>query len=69
MNLKQTEGGANVVDDCCNTHNSMVAGAGEQLHDGRFHPYTAGYRNRCGVDKNHSGEKTFGIKEGFIQPG
>ena len=29
---------------------------------GGFHTYTAGYRNRSGVDQNHSGTKAFGLK-------
>jgi hypothetical protein len=28
------EGGSNVVDDCCNTHNSMAVGIAEWLYDG-----------------------------------
>jgi hypothetical protein len=56
--LSNPEGGPNVVDDRCGTVNSVVAGVGEQLHDGRVYPYFAGDRNRCGVDQNHSGTKT-----------
>ena len=47
------------MDDRCGTVNSVVAGVGEQLHDGRVHPYFAGNRNRCGVDQDHPGTKTF----------
>jgi len=45
------------VDNCSDTHNSVGAGAGEQLHDWRTHSCTAGYRNRCGVAQDHSGTK------------
>ena len=45
------------MDDRCGTDNSVVAGAGEQLHDGWVHPYFACHRNRCSVDQNHSGAK------------
>jgi len=30
------------VDNCRNTDNPVAAGIGEQLHNGRFHPYPAG---------------------------
>ena len=38
------------MDDRANTNNTMVAGVGEQLHDGRVHPHPAGdcYRRRAG---------------------
>lgn len=52
------------MDDFCDTRSTLDVGAGERLHDGRVHSYTAGYRNRCGVDQNHSGAKTTGIKAG-----
>ena len=47
------------MDNRCNTDNSVGAGAGEQLHDGRVHSSTSGYRNRCGVGQSHSGTKSF----------
>ncbi len=46
------------MDDLCDTRDTLAVGAGERLHDWRIHSYTAGYRNRCGVDQNHSGAKT-----------
>jgi hypothetical protein len=46
------------VDDCCNTHNSMAAGAGDRLYDGLFHSYPTGHRYRCSTDPSHSGTKT-----------
>jgi hypothetical protein len=52
------------LDDFCSTRNTLVVGAGERLHDWRIHSCLAGYRNRCGVDQNHSGTKTSGIKVG-----
>ena len=35
------------MDNCRDTDNSVVAGIGEQLHDGRVHPYFAGRRSHC----------------------
>jgi hypothetical protein len=37
----------------------LLGRAGERLHDWRIHSYAAGYRNRCGVDQNNSGTKTY----------
>ena len=45
------------MDDFCSTIDTLDVGAGERLHDGRIHSYTAGYRNRCGADQNNSGTK------------
>ena len=47
------------MDDRCGTTNSVAAGVGEQLHDGRVYPYFAGDRNRSGVGQDHPGTKTF----------
>ena len=52
------------MDNFCSTRNTLAVGAGERLHNWRVHPYTAGYRNRSGVDQNNSGTKTAGIKAG-----
>ncbi len=57
--LSNPKGGPNVMDDRCGTVNSVAVGVGEQLHDGRIHPYFAGDRNRCGVGQDHPGKKTF----------
>ena len=46
------------MDDLYNTLGTLDAGVGERLHDGRIYSYSAGYRNRCGVDQNHPGTKT-----------
>ena len=46
------------MDDLCDTRDTLDVGAGERLHDWRIHSCPAGYRNRCGVDQNHSGTKT-----------
>lgn len=54
------------MDNSCNTDNSLGAWTGQQLHHGRIHSSTAGYRNCCGVDKNNSGTKTSGIKAGKV---
>lgn len=50
------------MDNFCSTRNTLAVGVGERLHNWRVHPYTAGNRNRCGVDQNHSGTKAFGLK-------
>ncbi len=47
------------MDDRCSAADSVAAGDGEQLYDGRVHPYFAGNRNRCGVDQDHPGTKPF----------
>ncbi len=46
------------MDDRCCTVNSMAAGTGEQLYDGRVHPYFAGDRNRRGAGQGYPGTKT-----------
>ena len=40
--LNGVKGGRYVVDDCSNTDNSVGAGTGEQLHDGRVDSRPAG---------------------------
>ena len=52
------KGGINALDDLRNTRNTLAVGVGERLHDWRIHSCAAGYRNRCGVDQDHSGAKT-----------
>lgn len=47
------------MDYLCSTHDTLAVGAGEWLHDWRIHSCPAGDRNRCCVDQNHSGTKTF----------
>jgi len=49
----------NALDDLRNTPDTLDAGARERLHDRWIHSCTAGYRDRYGVDQNHSGAKTF----------
>jgi hypothetical protein len=53
------KGGAYVVDGRWGTDNSVAAGAGEQLYDGRVYPYFTCDRDCRGIDKNHSGSITF----------
>ena len=43
------------MDDCGNTDGSLVAGAGEQLHDGRVHSRPAGDCHCRGAGQDHSG--------------
>ena len=47
-----------VVDDCGNNDGSLVAGAGEQLHDGWVHSHPAGDCHYRGADQGHSGATT-----------
>jgi hypothetical protein len=47
------------LDDLCDTCGALDVGTGERLHDWRIHSYFTCRRNRCGVDQNHSGTKTF----------
>ena len=47
------------MDDFCSTYDTLAVGAGERLHDWRIHSCPARDRDRCGVDQNHSGTKTF----------
>ena len=42
--LSNQKGGANAVDYCRNTRNSLVAGTGERLYDGFIYSYPVG---RC----------------------
>jgi len=46
------------LDDLCYTRGALAIGTGERAHDWRIHSYFACHRNRCGVDKGHSGTKT-----------
>ena len=43
------------MDHCSNTDNSMGAGAGEQLHDGRVHPHLTGGGHYCCDSQSYSG--------------
>ena len=43
------------MDNFCNTGNTVAAGIGEQLHDGRVHPYPAGDRRYRSAGQYHSG--------------
>jgi hypothetical protein len=53
------KGGYYVVDNCCDTDNSVVAGAGEQLHDWRFDSHPAGNRNYHCAGQSHSGAEAY----------
>lgn len=44
------------MDDSSNTDSTLGTGAGEQLHDGRVHPYPVGDSCYCGAAQYHSGE-------------
>ena len=56
--MSSQKGRSNVVDDCCNTHNSMVTRVGERLYDGVFYPHTAGRRHHYCPGQSHSGAET-----------
>jgi hypothetical protein len=57
------KGEPHVVDDCCNTDNFVAAGVGEQLHDGRIHPYPAGDRRYRSAAQYHSGPENHVVNE------
>lgn len=57
VGMPKQEGGANVVDDRCNTHNSMAFGAGERLYDGSFHSYPSRHCHHRRTGQSHSGEE------------
>jgi hypothetical protein len=54
-NLSTTEGESYAVDDCSSTNNSLAAGIGDQLHDGRGNPYPSGDRHYNGPRQADSG--------------
>ena len=58
------EGGPNVLDDRCDTDNSVGARVGQQLHHGRVYSHPAGDCYYRSAIQHHSGAKTSGIKEG-----
>ena len=47
------------MDDRCDTDNSVGAGAGEQLHDGRIYSHPAGNCYYRGAGQHYSGTKSF----------
>ena len=63
MELSNQKGGLYVVDNRGDTDSSLGAGAGEQLHDGRVHPYFACGRTCRGRNQRHSGPKTLAANE------
>jgi len=56
------KGESYVVDYRGNTNNTLVAGIGEQLHDGRLHPYPA-----RGCNRRHSGQSDSGTPSVVIR--
>ena len=46
------------MDNSFGTDNSVAAGIGEQLYDGRVYPYFACDCDCSGVGESHSGPKT-----------
>ena len=55
-----------IVDDCCNTGDSVAAGVGEQLHDGRVYSPPAGACCCHGAGPDHSGTTT-GVRSRYGQ--
>lgn len=47
------------MDNCCGTAGSVGTRAGEQLHNGRVHPYFACARNCYDSDQHYPGTKTW----------
>ena len=54
------------MDDRCDTDNSVGAGAGEQLHDGRVHSPPAGACHRRVAGQDYSGTTT-GVRSRYGQ--
>jgi hypothetical protein len=52
VNLK-LKGQNYVMDDLCNTNNSLAAGDGNKHHDGRFNSYPAGGGHRFSSGECH----------------
>ena len=46
------------MDNRCDIDSSLGARAGEQLHDGRVHPYFACARDSSDLDQCHHGPET-----------
>ena len=46
------------MDDCCITHNSIGAGAGDRLYDGLFYSYPAGRCHHRRAGQSYSGAET-----------
>ena len=59
-----TKGGCYVLDNRCDTDNSVGARVGQQLHHGRVYSRPAGDCYYRSAIQHHSGAKTSGIKEG-----
>ena len=55
VGMNNQKGRSHVVDDCCNTHNSMAVGIGDRLYDGLFYSYPAGHCHRHCFGQSHSG--------------
>ena len=56
--MSNEKGGSDVMDDCCNTHNSMATGAGERLYDGFVYSHPAGHCHHRRSGQIHSGAET-----------
>ena len=55
VGMNSQKGGSHVVDNCRNNDHSLVAGAGEQLHDGRSDSHPAGNCHHCFDFRIHRG--------------
>jgi osmotically-inducible protein OsmY len=67
--LSNQKGGPYVVDDRCDIDSSLGTRAGQQLHDGRVHPYFACARTCSNRDQRHSGTESvtpIGIRTNYF---
>ncbi len=55
------------MDNCSDTDNSVAAGIGEQLHDGRVHSHPAGSCHYRDTGQRYSGTQSF-VASGGYQP-
>jgi hypothetical protein len=59
----EVKGGCYDLDDFCDTRDTLAAGVGDQLHDGRAHPYLARRCNHCAGGRPHSEAKVIVYEE------
>jgi len=62
VGINNQKGESHVVDNCCNTDHSVVAGTGEQLHDGRFNSHPAGHCHHCFDFRVHRGTQVLTVR-------
>ena len=62
--VRSNKGGNYALDNLCDTRSALAVGVDQWIHDRRIHPSFADHRDRCGIDKNHSGSKDFVVDAG-----